>query len=184
MRTGFREKLGFLIYQLISWTMIALCVWMIHGFSQENAGQSDSLSLEVTDVVVRIFQPEGRINRSTQSFMQLHTYVRKGAHALEYAMLALAAMTVLAPFRMRPWKKVLLVLILCVAFAGFDEWSQRMSTGRAPAVRDVLIDSAGALAGCIAALLIRQMVLWDLRHRASRRSGRKQPRKPESTEIF
>lgn len=163
MRTGFGIKIGYITYRVISWTLIALCLWMIHGFSLQNAESSDALSLEVTDVVARILKPEGKINRNTDSFQQLHAYVRKGAHALEYALLALAIMMVLAPCRMRVRHKVLLALLLCAAFAGYDEWTQSMSEGRSPAVRDVAIDTAGACLGCFAALLMRLMVLLELR---------------------
>ena len=163
------ETLGYIFYQLISWALIALCVWMIHGFSAQDAKMSDALSLEVTDVVARVMKPEGTIKRSTESYQQLHGYVRKAAHALEYAVLALAGMMVLAPGRMRISFKVLLVLLLCAAFASYDEWSQAGSLGRSPAVRDVLIDTGGALLGCIASLLARGMTLLSLKSRGYRR---------------
>ncbi len=162
MRTGFGERLGSIACRLISWALIALCVWMIHGFSLQDAERSGALSLEVTDVVARLMQPEGKINRNADSFIQLHNYVRKGAHALEYALLAMAAMLALATSRMRTGRKLLLILILCAAFAGYDEWSQAMSLGRSPAIRDVAIDTAGALAGCLFALFVRLMTLWAL----------------------
>ena len=60
----FTETLGYIFYQLISWALIALCVWMIHGFSAQNANLSEALSLEVTDVVARVMKPEGAIRRS------------------------------------------------------------------------------------------------------------------------
>jgi len=162
------ETLGYIFYQLISWAMIALCVWMIHGFSAQDARMSDALSLEVTDVVARVMKPEGAIKRSAASYQQLHIYVRKAAHALEYALLALAGMMVLAPGRMRISFKVLLVLALCAAFACYDEWSQAGALGRSPAVRDVMIDTAGALVGCVASLLARGMTLLSLRARGRR----------------
>lgn len=162
------ETLGYIFYQLISWALIALCVWMIQGFSAQDAKTSDALSLEVTDVVARVLRPEGAINRNTDSYRELHGYVRKAAHALEYALLALAGMMVLAPGRMRISYKVLLVLALCAAFASYDEWSQAGSIGRSPAVRDVLIDTGGALMGCVASLMARGMTLLSLKSRCYR----------------
>ena len=49
----------YIFYQLISWALIALCVWMIHGFSAQDAKMSDALSLEVTDVVARAMKTGG-----------------------------------------------------------------------------------------------------------------------------
>lgn len=167
------EILGYVFYQLISWALIALCVWMIHGFSAQDAKMSDALSLEVTDVVARVLKPEGAIKRSAESYQELHRYVRKAAHALEYALLALAGMMVLAPGRMRITFKVALVLLLCAAFAAVDEWSQAGSLGRSPAVRDVLIDTAGAFLGCVASLLARGMALWSLKARGCRQGPRR-----------
>ena len=165
------ETLGYIFYQMISWALIALCVWMIQGFSAQDAKMSDALSLEVTDVVARVMKPEGAIRRSAESYQQLHGYVRKAAHALEYALLALAGMMVLAPGRMRISFKVLLVLALCAAFASYDEWTQAGSLGRSPAVRDVLIDTTGALLGCVASLLARGMTLLSLKSRGYRQES-------------
>ena len=148
--------------------MIALCVWMIQGFSAQDAKISDALSMEVTDVVARVMKPEGAIKRSSDSYQELHRHVRKAAHALEYALLALAGMMVLAPGRMRITLKALLVLALCAAFASYDEWTQAGVLGRSPAIRDVIIDTAGALLGIIAALMARGMALLSLRSRAHR----------------
>jgi len=163
-----RDKVGFIAYQVISWAMIALCALMIHGFSLQDAERSGALSLEVADVAARLVQPEGDIDRTAPSYLRLHTLVRKGAHALEYALLALSTLMVLAPLRMKLWKKTALALILCAAFAGFDEWTQAGSEGRSPAALDVAIDALGALAGCFAALATRRMVIWALRSREMR----------------
>jgi VanZ family protein len=123
--------------------------------------------------VARVIKPEGAIKRSAESYQELHGYVRKAAHALEYALLALAGMMVLAPGRMRISLKVLLLLALCAAFASYDEWSQAGSLGRSPAVRDVMIDTAGALVGCVAALLARGMALLSLKSRVYRQEPRR-----------
>ncbi len=174
MHQGFGQKLGFIAYQAIAWTLIALCVAMIHDFSQQNAGHSNALSLEVTDVVYRVLEkPVGKINRNSEAFERLHGYVRKAAHALEFAMLALALMLALAATRMRLGTRILLTLVLCAAFAGYDEWSQAASLGRTPAPKDVVIDTFGALAGCAATMMVRQMAVWELRHKAAQRDRRK-----------
>lgn len=172
MRSGFGQKLGFIAYQVIAWTFIALCVLMIHDFSRQNAGHSNALSLEVTDVVYRVLEkPVGKINRNSKAFERLHGYVRKAAHALEFALLALALMLALAPTRMRLGTRVFATLLFCAAFAGYDEWSQASSAGRSPALKDVGIDTLGAAAGCAATLMVRQMAVWEIRYKAARRRG-------------
>jgi len=173
LRTGFRQLLGLAAYRLVSWALIALCLGMIHGFSGQDAGQSEALSLEVTDVAARFLKPEDEIDRADGAYQQLHRRVRKAAHAAEYALLALVAMLSMAPSRMRPTRQALVVLILCAAFAGYDEWSQSMSPGRGPTILDVGIDALGALAGCLAALFLRWMAVWALRSREMRQPPRR-----------
>jgi VanZ family protein len=173
LQTGIREKLSLIAFRLISWALIALCVWMIHSFSGQDASRSDALSLEVTDVAARILKPEGRIKRTSGSYQKLHAYVRKGAHTLEYSMLAMAAMLALTPTRVRPSRQLLLVVLLCCVFAGFDEWTQTMSLGRSPALRDVAIDTGGALAGCIFMLFLRWMAVWALKAQQLRQPSRR-----------
>jgi len=173
LRTGFKEKVSLFVFRLVSWSLIAVCLWMIHSFSQQDASRSDALSLEVTDVVSRVIKPQGRINRSSGSYQKLHGYVRKGAHTLEYALLAMAAMLALTPSRIRPSIQPLVVLLFCFAFAGYDEWSQTMSLGRNPALRDVAIDTAGALLGCLAMLFLRWMAVWALRAQQYRQQARR-----------
>ena len=166
-----KNRFGIIAYQVIAWAMIVVIAWMIHGFSLQGGAESDALSKEVTDVVAVFFHPDG-IARDSAEFDRLHYLVRKGAHALEYAFLGFAGMIMLAPFKMRPLKKLVFVLIACAAFAGFDEWTQASSLGRSPALRDVFIDTGGALTGGVLSLMIRQMILWDIRHRMRSRPKR------------
>ena len=160
--------LGLAAYRLVTLVLVVLCLWMIHGFSGQDAEHSEALSLEVTDVAAQILKPAAAVDRNGESFQTLHHRVRKAAHALEYALLALVGMLAMAPSRMRPARQALLVLALCAAFAGYDEWSQRLSPGRGPAVLDAGIDTLGALLGCVAALFLRWMSVWALRSREMR----------------
>ena len=164
-----KSRFGIIAYQVVAWAMIAAIAWMIHGFSLQNGSQSDVLSKEVTDVVAVILHPDKTIKRNSAEFERLHWVVRKGAHASEYALLGFAGMIMLAPFKMHPLTKLVFVLTVCAAFAGYDEWTQASSLGRTPAARDVLIDTGGALTGGVLSLMIRQMILWDIRHRMRNR---------------
>ena len=65
---------------------------------------------------------------------------------------------------------ILLAGVLCVGFAGFDEYHQSLVEGRGPSVKDVLIDSAGAGLG----ILLVQAFCWSTLHQPH--SGRKKKR--------
>ncbi len=82
--------------------------------------------------------------------------VRKAAHFTEYAVLAMFLYGTLRmlkskmPFLNR--KCGVVAFILCFLFAVQDEWHQMFVPGRGPGVRDVFIDSCGAVSGI--------MLLW------------------------
>jgi VanZ family protein len=89
------------------------------------------------------------------------TLVKKGGHALGYALLALAYLRGLSNSRGRPTaKQVVGALALAAAYAVADELHQSFTRGRVPAAIDVLIDILGAVAG----LSLRGLVLeWKAR---------------------
>lgn len=78
--------------------------------------------------------------------------VRKSAHALEYMLLAVLMLNALHATggRLRPF----LSFMLTAAYAATDEFHQLFVDGRAGRFADVLIDSAGAAVGIIAALVL------------------------------
>ena len=74
--------------------------------------------------------------------------LRKIAHFCEYAVLGLLLV--------RATRRDALAFGLGVAYAASDELHQHFVPGRQAAVRDVLVDAAGVLAGVLAARLISQ----------------------------
>ena len=84
--------------------------------------------------------------------------VRKLAHFLEYAVLGgLYAAAIRLSLNGRSGRDAAalrtgLPLLLGLAYAAGDEWHQAFVPGRGPAVRDVLIDFAGVLAGTLLVL--------------------------------
>ena len=79
----------------------------------------------------------------------IHYYVRKAAHMTEYFLLAIAISFPLYVYGVRGIWLMLLAGIVCVGFAGLDEYHQSFVDARTPAVKDVGIDSIGVFAGII-----------------------------------
>lgn len=69
--------------------------------------------------------------------------VKKGSHALGYAMLGVAYFIALPP-RLSTGYRWLLALIMAALFALSDEFHQSFVEGRTSTLRDVLIDTGGA----------------------------------------
>jgi VanZ family protein len=72
--------------------------------------------------------------------------LKKGAHAIGYALLASAYFYALPP-RLSPGYKAVLALLMAVLFALSDEFHQSFVQGRTSSLRDVAIDTMGGLAG-------------------------------------
>ena len=76
--------------------------------------------------------------------------IKKGGHMLGYALLAIAYVRTLKKSRPAISERFLLAAFLAVLYAITDEFHQRFTPGRTSSVRDVLIDTLGAvLALCI-----------------------------------
>jgi VanZ family protein len=98
------------------------------------------------------------------------TAVRKCAHLTEYAVLAFLFWRALwRPVRRDPrpwsWRHAGAAVLLVAFYASTDEFHQRFVPSRDASVRDVLIDTTGAVLGM---LLLWAIWRW-------RRSRRKQP---------
>lgn len=81
-------------------------------------------------------------------FGYLDVFFKKGGHAIGYALLGLAYYFALPPRLSVGYRRVL-ALLMAVLFALSDEYHQSFVEGRGSSIRDVAIDSAGALVGLL-----------------------------------
>jgi len=90
---------------------------------------------------------------SLHTLSRIHTVIRKLAHITEFGALSTAVFHGVRGERYG-WRFqwALLTLIIAVSYAGLDEWHQSFVPVREPRVRDVLIDSTGAL--------LAQVLVW------------------------
>ncbi len=133
--------------------------WMvlIFRFSADTGIESHELSDAVTRMfceIVRRFTGRDLIMALTaHQYSVLELCFRKMAHMGIYCMLSFSTMLVLFTFPLGMIFRMLVSLIFCVIYACTDEFHQVLVAGRTPDFLDVLIDSAGAAAGIIGALL-------------------------------
>ena len=150
--------------------LIALELAMIFGFSAEDAGTSSGLSLEVTRAVGRLIVPGfGRWSASEQAqwVRTAHPIVRKCAHFCEYALLGVLSAGACALIFPTGARRAWLPLAFCATCAALDEWHQTFVSGRSGELRDVLIDSGGAVCGLLLAFAASQL----LRRAAKRKNS-------------
>lgn len=142
--------------------VIATCT-MIFMFSSQDATESSMTSGRFMELFKKLFLPDFD-SMSPQEQAKLRDtmthIIRKGAHFTEYLLLAQFSFHLLLALP-RPRNELLCAggaLLFTAFFAMTDEYHQSFVPGRAMTVRDVLIDSLGALTGLLVALIIRRII--------------------------
>ena len=142
------------------WLPVVLWMSLIFGMST-NAGSTQNTS-RIIGPILRWFNP----SVADETIWRIQLVVRKTAHFTEYGILSL----LLWRARRRPvgtdvqpwkWSEVGFALGLTVLFAITDEWHQSFVPSREGSLRDVLIDSAGALTALVCLWLLgRRLRKW------------------------
>ena len=144
---------------------------MIFSFSAQKGEASDALGVNLIEPVLRALRPDYNALEpaARQSLLStVVTVVRKLAHFCEFGLLGLCLM---AHLRLVRWEKPArptgwMAWAIATLYAGSDELHQRFVSDRSPELRDVGIDSAGALCG----ILLMALLFW-LVARRKRESG-------------
>lgn len=152
---------------VLSVLLVLAVMAAIFFFSSQTGGESGGLSEAIVTALLRMFRP-GFDRLPAYELAALYEtwgfWVRKAAHFTEFAALGLAWRLLLDQFRCVALPALLWAWLLSTLYAVTDEVHQMFVDGRAPAVRDVCIDSAGALCG----VLVMMLLLWLIRRRRQR----------------
>lgn len=129
-------------YIILSWVFVAAVMIFIFLMSSANGETSSDIS---NSLLMRIIELTG-LDISSH-------FIRKAAHFSEFAALSfLLSNAVFATFNTK--KAPVIAFPLACVYAVTDELHQLFSDGRACSVKDMLIDSSGALLGAIIFSLI------------------------------
>lgn len=149
-----------------SWLPAFCIMGAIFWFSSRTAELSQDSSLSISIVIFNLY--DKLVSSPLQGPEQpelmavIDHIVRKSAHFTEYALLGAAI-----AFHFAVWKKSIsytmwLPILLAGLYAATDEYHQTFVPGRSGQVSDVLLDTAGAVAGV---MIFRIIYLLILRHR-------------------
>lgn len=137
-----------------------LVMYMIFSFSAQTGEASGQLSYQISQKLVQIGAKVMDRDLSQDEILyyadKYHLLVRKLGHMTEYFILAVSLCLPLYAYKVRGVWLLLLAGIICVGFAATDEYHQSFVAGRGPSVKDVCIDSFGALAG----ILVSEFFGW------------------------
>jgi len=100
-------------------------------------------------------------NISEEMLENVHHFVRKTGHFVEYSMLGILAWRVArfdpAFSTFSPRRQFWFALLFCMFYASTDEFHQSFVPSRQPAVQDVLLDTSGSAFGLLAIWSVRKM---------------------------
>ena len=141
-----------LVLRYIFWALTLAIMAVIFFHSAQNATASSDIStsftmmfLKAVSAKFRALDPDAQI-----AFAEgIQFFVRKGAHFTAYFALGVTSFSAFCTYGLKRYIKHLLAFLLCVAYAISDEAHQLFVPGRAGQVRDVLIDSSGAVTGIL-----------------------------------
>ena len=98
-------------------------------------------------VMVLIFLASSASGSDLPDFGKIDFLVMNGGHLLGYALLGAAFLHGLSFRRPDTRTRLAAAVVLAILYAVSDEWHQSLTPGRYPALTDLFIDAAGALAG-------------------------------------
>lgn len=132
----------------LSWLCVLITMMIIFFFSAENGEKSSETSQKVVEKVLETVMNKDKITLEIIQKYQLP--IRKLAHFCIYMLLgfslANAYRVTLSKFIYLPY---IVAFPSAIIYAISDEIHQNFSAGRAPSIKDVLIDSCGALTGIL-----------------------------------
>lgn len=156
----FMKHIVFFFLKPLSFLPALAMMYVIFSFSAQTGSDSGNLSYRVSHKIVEIgneILDKNLSEDAIDAYAQRIGYpVRKLAHMTEYFMLAVAVSFPFYVYGLRGIPLVLVVGLICVAFAAGDEYHQSFVAGRGPSVKDVMIDSIGAFGG----IFTVQIICW------------------------
>ena len=156
-----------------SFTPAILMMCVIYSFSAQTGDVSGALSYKISYQIVEtkneILASGKSLEQLSQEAAGIEFYVRKAAHMTEYCLLAISISFPFYVYGVRGIWLMLLAGIVCVGFAGLDEYHQSFVDARTSAVKDVGIDSIGVTAG----ILLVQAFCWSTLHNPSGKRRRR-----------
>lgn len=125
--------------KFIKTSLFILWLCLIYYFSSQTGTVSGGLSDRVLRWIADILRISD-VNTFVSNFSFL---IRKTAHFSEYFILFILTYECFKEYKI---KNILIIsIIFCVIYAGFDEYHQLFVNGRSGQFTDVLIDSSGSL---------------------------------------
>ena len=151
---------------LITMSIMILIFYFSSQTADDSAGISRGVTQRLVDFIMSFSHASPDAKRKTVK--AIHGIIRKAAHFTIYAALG---MSVFISVKLLIKKKKTVVFavatIYCMLYAVSDEIHQLSSTGRSCEIRDMLIDTAGAVTGMLFLLIAIVIIKYIINRRRS-----------------
>jgi len=135
------------------WLLVLVWMGLIFFLSSQQAADSNQLSTGITKFIMDLIS--GILPGLSPQVQWLNHIVRKNAHFIAYLILGLLQVNALYLNGKRGRQAFVLALLISFLYAASDEFHQTFVPGRSGELRDVLIDTAGAITGIVTYMLVR-----------------------------
>ena len=131
----------------------------IYGFSSQVAEESKKTSSKVITKIVETIDVKKELTHTQKEKIaeDLTFVVRKGAHFSIYALLGALIFLLASEYDFSMKKCVITAITASFVYACSDEFHQMFVKGRSGELRDVLIDTLGAIAGCLFIMIVKKI---------------------------
>lgn len=140
--------------------LVVLSIGGMYYFSSQNGNVSGSQSQIVVNIIDKV---RDKVTLKNQNLIKVQTkiydklrkigsksyIVRKMAHFIIYALIGISLLLFMYVFSKKLMLSSIIAFILSVTYACYDEYRQISIPGRSGSIKDVFIDSCGALTGII-----------------------------------
>ena len=148
-----------MIKKIILWILIISCMGVIFSFSAEKSTESKKSSSRVVDTVIKIIDADKKLDENELEDLRetLTFIVRKGAHFTIYAILGVLILLLALEYNIKGKISMAISVVISMLYACSDELHQTFVSGRSGELRDVILDTIGAITGCAVVLLISKI---------------------------
>ena len=140
--------------------LVIISIGGMYYFSSQNGNVSGNQSQIVVNIIDKV---RDKVTLKNQNLIKVQTkiydklrklgsksyIVRKMAHFIIYALIGISLLLFMYVFSKKLMLSSIIAFILSVTYACYDEYRQISIPGRSGSIKDVFIDSCGALTGII-----------------------------------
>ena len=142
------------LYTIVAVILLTAMYVIIFLFSSESGEESSDLSAGIAEWLMKVYDRlfgAGNGNGAVvdAEIFPLEAVIRKMAHFIEYLCIGGLSYSLVLMWYKPNWKGIWFVLLQVFVSGALDEIHQYFIPGRAAMFKDVLIDTAGGLAGIV-----------------------------------